>query len=343
MFRFMVGKKLSVTLLLVIAVMLLSPISVSAILNPDAGSPQIRAVEAFHHLLEQNDCGFLVDYYCQYTAIPPEGINESFIVAVLNTAGTAQIRAVAPFLSTHLKGYWRGVAWVYFNAADAATLITWGGTHAIRFFGNPTIPSGWPGAPPSTDSGISVWSASTTIPMTQSEFTGRVLYYALELENAWGTPATWDMITDIAGGSALGPYGETYFSNVIPNLRTIAPLAFAGATTAPETVSKAYNQAYAKTLAGTVVGTPLNLTNLATAFGMSRMFMSTLLWLLGMGALLLGSIRYLGGPKVAIMLSIPMIIGGGLLGMIPLALTIGLGALATVMTAFVLFYRGSSA
>ncbi len=91
-----------------------------------------------------------------------------------------------------------------------------------------------------------------------------------------------------------------------------------------------------------LIGTPLDMTALGAAFGMSRFWVSSIGWFFGMGLFLYYVVKYLG-TKVALIFCDALIVFGGLLGMLPLLLTVGLFIIAGVLTGFVLFYNRSSA
>lgn len=104
------------------------------------------------------------------------------------------------------------------------------------------------------------------------------------------------------------------------------------------------------TLADSVTGTGLDLTDLGTAFGMSRWMISGIVWMLisivACAAAYVSSVRSGGTPtgasKVVMILLVIMMIGGSLLGLLhPLVvsgLTIAIGA----FIGYVLFFRSES-
>jgi len=103
-------------------------------------------------------------------------------------------------------------------------------------------------------------------------------------------------------------------------------------------------------ITGTVTGTPFDLSDLATRFGLSTMMLSGMVWLvisiiICAGVYRIsdtsGGYRGTGGKTVLLVFDI-CIIGGGVLGMMPILVAvlmfIGFGAL----TGYVLSYRGAS-
>jgi hypothetical protein len=64
--------------------------------------------------------------------------------------------------------------------------------------------------------------------------TARILYLADQLELDWGI----SMIDTTGTGSYLSSYGEAYFTSAIPNIKAMAPNAFAGGTSSPDWTNK---------------------------------------------------------------------------------------------------------
>lgn len=310
-------------------------VPVLAIDDPD--DLQISSVLAYRHCLEEDDQLYFITEYIGYdpTPVPDETATEAYLAVLVDTDGITQLASVAPY-SYYNDGYSLGVIAIYFSAADAPT---WNQTYSIKLVGNPTL--AWAGDPPEVNAGIDYWSTSTGISSTQTELASRVLTSAQTLKTAWG--GSYDMVEETALGTKLTSIGEGYFMNVIPQLRTMAPDTFSSTKMEPDTpIEPTYTQGYASTLAGSVTGTPLDLTDTANALGISRMFLSTMLCLVIFGAFAAIIVPFVG-VKPIIIISTPAIVAGGLLGMIPLALTIGLGAACFMLTAFILFYKPSSA
>ena len=325
-------RKLFIVLVAVL-VSFLNALPVAAIAQPDSPS-QIRTVYAYEDLLEDGDQGYLIDYYSDYAVLPTESITEAYLVVLIDTDGTTQLRSVAPYAFND-DGYGRGIAWIYFSAADAPV---WNQAYFIWIVGNPTLT--WAGGtPPKTIGGIDVWQTAGTD--TAQLVASRVLYYAAVLEAAWAQ----DMIEATSVGDRLTTTGESYFMNAMPNIRTFAPLAFSAGTVEPvlDPDVQDFSDSWVDQIVVDITGTPLDFTDLGTALGgMSRESISLFLWLVGMAALLLPTVRFLG-IKAAIIIMDFLIVAGGLIGMVSWQFLIGLGVLAVIATGYILFYRGSSA
>jgi len=242
-----------VTMLL--APFILSPLAVLAIANPD--DIQILSVFVYEDCLEVGDRGILVDYFVDYAALPSETIAEAYLVAFLDTDGTTQLASVMPYPFVD-NGYGRGIAWIYFSAAQATTYsleVASSSLYRVRLVGNPTVPSGWVGDPPSVIASIDLWQTEGDPAVILAL---RVLYYAGVLGTAWG----YDLLQTTAFGNRLSALGETYFTNAIPYLRIMAPGAFASGTVEPDDPNVDFSTEFGAVMAdltGTVTGSPITL------------------------------------------------------------------------------------
>jgi len=271
--------------------------------------------------------------------------------------------------------YWNGLNWrTLDNLTDGTNGFTAGvGTHNVTF----TAPNDWektsvdgtslywirfrvasytgittqpkgtqswtnstPTAPPSTTTAtFDLWSSSTSIAETQTELTSRILYIADQLELAWSI----NMVDSTGSGSYLSDYGEAYFTNAIPNIKAMAPRAFAGGTTSPQWEYKEPTTDYAEDRADSVVDTPLDVTPVADWWGVSRMWASSLLFMLGGVFILYCILSPTGNYRPLVLLSTPLVIAGGYLGMLPLLATVLIGFAAFAVSIFTLFYHPSGA
>ena len=165
----------------------------------------------------------------------------------------------------------------------------------------------------------------------------RILHIADQLELAWGT----DMVDSTIAGTYLSIYGEAYFTNAILNIQAMAPKAFAGSTTQPQWEYKEATTEYAENRADSVVDTPLDVTPTADWWGVSRMWASSLLFILGSVFILYTMLSPTGSYRPLVLLSTPLIIAGGYLGMMPLIATVLMGFAAFALSIFTLFYHPS--
>ena len=243
--------------LVLLGLFLLSPLSVLAIADPD--TLQIIATYVYEDCLETGDRGVLIYYLIDYTVLPTDTATEAYLAIFLDTDGTTQLAASAPYTFVD-SGYGYGVIWIYFSADDATAHgldVANRALYRIRISGNPTVPSGWPGDPPAVSTTIDYWQESGD---TSVLVALQVLYYADQLEILWSI----DMIESTALGNRLTVLGEDYFTNVIPSLRTMAPAAFSSGTMDPIDSDLDFSASFGAVLTnatGTAVGSPITLVS----------------------------------------------------------------------------------
>lgn len=313
-------------ILLVILLVFATP--VLAIDNPS--TMQINAVWAYRNVKETGDQLYLIDYTLTYDTNPDTNITQTYLVRLMN--GTTELSAVAPY-AYYNDGYDRGLVAIYFSAASAPA---WAGDYTIRFEGNPTLE--WESRPVVTYSVFDLWQDNPTT-MQQSLISSRILWMAEQLESAWSV----DMIESSATGNVLTSYGVACFSSVISDLHTIAPYAFSGQIIAPDfSTTAVVDPSYAESLTTPIISSPLDLTETANAFGLSRGFLTAILYY-GLATLAIVLIaRRLNTYKPVMLLFIPVCIGAPFVG-VPLIVTIIVGFAALILIGFALFYRPSGA
>jgi len=227
-------KKIRLLILLALILAIALPTVAIAIDDPDT-APAINEVLVYDNLPEAGGIGILIDYFLDYTiaGTPTEPVSESYLVVFVDTdGGDTQLKSVAPY-AFDTNGYGRGAAWIEFsdaevtlyglNSADIADYRIW-------LVGNPTIASGWTGDPPKTTAIIDEWYEPTTKAAAGALLATDVLDYARLLGLAW----TETLEEDTALGPRLTTMGESYFANVIQNLRDLAPNAFSTGLVSPD-------------------------------------------------------------------------------------------------------------
>lgn len=411
-------KVLFALIAVLLAVMPATP--VFAIADPDS-PPQVSAVFVYEDLLEDGDVGVLIDYYLEYAALPDETVTEAYLAVFVDTDGSTQLKAVAPYAYV-TSGYRRGIVWIYFSAeevTDYSVAQASEDDYEIWLMGNPTLD--WSGDPPKTTVGIDYWQTTGD---TAILLALRVLYYAEVLEVVW----VLDMIEVTVLGHRLTSVGESYFENAITNLRIMAPLAFSVSEVSPTVEDLDYLTSFGATATGVITGTPVtltsgtnnenasgagdivfeldngtvgtvtggvvtgspvdivagtntvavtgagaivieveledtttaledivigtgfDLTNAAAAFGMSRWFFSSVIWLI-MSVFICAGV-YRGTPggtfggagmgKILLIVFDICIIIGALLGLLKLVVAVGLFIIFGFITGYALFFRGAN-
>lgn len=311
---------------------------VLAIAQPDGIA--IDAVYVYRNCRETGDQLYIVAYTINYTTLPDEGTSEAYLLRLLDAADD-ELAHTAPY-AYYNKGYGQGVVALYFSAVDAPE---WEGICTMELFGNPFLE--WPGGVPSdsvASTDFDVWQ-DNELGVTQTIVGGRVIDLASNLETAWGK----DMVTiSDTGKQILTSYAAAYFVNAIPNIYEIAPDIFAegqggwSGVIPPEIPEEQDRTDYSDQLETNIIGTPFDLTAMANVFGVSRGPLSALLYYGIVVAVLIIIARRIGSYKPMMLLSIPFVIVGAFIG-VPLIATILAGLVALGMTAYVIFYKPSSA
>jgi len=226
-------KKLRLLCLLILISVIALPSVALAIDDPNT-APAINEVLVYDNLPEVGGIGVLIDYFLDYDpapGIPTEPVSEAYIAVFVDTDGITQLKSVAPY-AFDSNGYGRGAVWIEFSAAEV-TLYGLTSTdiadYRIWLVGNPTIASGWVGDPPKTTAIIDEWHSATTAAAAGALLALDVLDYARLLGLAW----TETLEETTALGNRLTAMGESYFENVIQNLRDLAPTAFSSGMIAP--------------------------------------------------------------------------------------------------------------
>jgi len=246
--------------------------SILAIADPDS-PPQVSAVYVYEDLLEDGDAGVLVDYYLDYAATPSETATDAYMAVFVDVDGVTQLKSVAPYTFVG-SGYGRGLIWIYFTADEVTTYsidsvnVT---LYDVWLVGNPTL--AWSGDPPKTIASVDYWQTTGD---TAVLLALRVLYYADVLELIWSL----DMIEVTALGNRLTAVGESYFENVIPNLRVMAPAAFSAGEYPPIMEDLDYSTSFGAIMTnstGNVTGSPITLAEGANTVNVTAVGTFTLL------------------------------------------------------------------
>lgn len=327
-------KLLKASIIAVASILLIGTVAYAAIATPD--TYLINQVNVYRHILETNDQGYLVVFNLDYTgANPDEDAGEAWLVRLLDV-GDVELEAVAPFVyADNNEGYDEGAVWIYFSAADAPA---WGANYTMELAGNPTLT--WAaGDPPAIAFGSPfTWSSSVGISNTRTELTSRVRFLATSFETSWGG----NLIEILAGEGKLTVSGDTYFSSTIPSLRTICPDLFSTAIIVPEFEERAFTQAQAITVETRWVGDPLlDLTGLGNIFGISRMWATSILWvILSIGVVFFVAKKVVSGRLIAFLFGF-LLVMGAVVGLMPFMIAPIVGSLGLLGVIYTMAWSGA--
>jgi len=206
-------------LVLLALIVLAAP--VYAINSPDSG-PFITRVDAYRHYLESDDLLVVARYNVPYATPPTEIITQAYLGRLMN--GSTVLASVLPY-SYYNKGYGYGGFSMYLDAASATGL--WEAALTIELRGSPTL--SWTPSVPSVVTSSINWRSTASATATQALMYSHLIAYAEDLSDYWSIALT----SSTAAGTVLSTYGETYFTNVVPNLRTAVPSLFSAGVTTP--------------------------------------------------------------------------------------------------------------
>jgi len=252
-------RNLLLAVVLALALLFSIPLPVQAISVPDSG-PFIIQVDMYRHLLEDNDLLVHIRYNWPYDVGPPdttpsETIAQSAFVRLLN--GTTEL-ATSTIYPYKRRGWGYGSASMYLNAASATGL--WSGNLTIELQGSPTLT--WTGGSiPQVSTTTPNWYASTSQSAARLTAYSHLITWAGTLGDYWNIT----LVQTQAGGNKLSSYGETYFTNAIPNLRLLVPELFSAYVETPQYTDIEWTETGANVTAG---AWPFNFGGISQYFGM---------------------------------------------------------------------------
>ena len=241
-------KKFVYTLVTLLLIALMLPLSVSAISAPDSINVINKGV--FRNLIETDDRLFVIQYDLQYAVYPTDySVNSTFIFSLYDTDGTTLLGSslAYPYWRESVgdaSGYGQGVVSFYFPATP---LIDWGEAYILRIQGNPLVF----GTPPSQSFvfGSSDYTTLTSSDDNQLSLGNYIETIAGDLETAWSTT----LLDSQEGTIVLSSYGEEYFTNAILGLRLLAPSLYYVQEVSQDLTRRTWTTGYADALsAGTV-------------------------------------------------------------------------------------------
>jgi len=325
----------SVSVLVALVSLLSATPALAATAQPDTIA--IAGVDAYRHVLEDDDLLVIVKYHLDYSAnsTPDNSIEYTYLGRMMS--GATELQAVTPY-SYYNSGYDWGIFSFYFSTADAPA---WEGSYTIRLEGNPALD--WDtGVPPLKSTSSINWNATLTQAATEALLETRILGLADDLSDRWQVTLT----EEVTGGTVLSSAGVQYFTNSISNLRTIVPDIFPTGVEAVAFTEEEHTKTYQTSLLGRIgTGDMLGRAraSVASLLNIDNSMAGAILFFIFLGAIIWG-VAYAGvGMKPVAFMLIPMVIMGNLLGLLSLTFTMVIGLLSVMASAYILFYRGSSA
>lgn len=225
-----IRRRVALALLATFVVVLLCPGVVAAISVPDSG-PYLLQIDAYRHLLEDDDLLIVGRYNWPYASPPTETITQTVFVQLLD--GDTGLAYCSPY-AYYNRGWGYGSFSMYLDASEASGY--WEGNLTVEMRGSPTLT--WTGGTNYvvTTNTINWWDAASHT-VTQTLMYAQLAAWANTLGDYWSVA----LVSFYADGAKFSSYGEEYFTNVIPGLRAMVPNLFAGAMETPSYTDVTYN------------------------------------------------------------------------------------------------------
>lgn len=205
-----------VGLVLLVMFMLMMPLSVYAIGDPEGGV-SIGDCNVFTSVLEPDDQLYFVRYDVSYSPEPPEDASDTWQMAIYDTDGVTLI----PGATRPLNFYQHNIISMYFTAAQVATLsLTPLSEFKVKIMGNPAVFD-----PITEDVNMQTVTLAASDWKELSDLVTYLLAQAQILED------DWPLITLLGDTGLLNSTGAYYFLLAIPGLSNFAPEAFEITTT----------------------------------------------------------------------------------------------------------------
>lgn len=318
----------SAGLAVVLSCLLVSPAYAQSA-SPDSVS--IDVIYVNRHLLETNDQLYLCYYNIEYTTIPDDPADETFLFRLIDTDGTTELGRMTPYVYAN-SGYGEGVISFYFAAADAPT---WGEEYIVRVSENPahfTSPQEWNFGITTTD-----YTEETTQSANRADVESYILAFAADLETAWSTTLTESQDP----GVVLNSSGEAYFRNAVFGAMTMAPGVFFYQTldinyterTWNTTQATTYEERFDGTWVGNATGSMANLFRVD-----NQVFPSIMIILMSILAMWI-SARYMESPHPGFAVCMMLVLGGAALGWVGMVFLAIMGLFMVLYLAYFLFYQ----
>lgn len=186
---------------------------VYAISGPDSG-PFLTRIDIYRHALVDDDMLVVARYNLPYTVPPDETISEAYIGRFMD--GSDELGRISPY-SYYNSGYGTGLFSIYLDADSAPT---WEGSYAVELNGSPTL--SWSPSIPTVTTTTLNWRSTASSSATEALLYAHLIAYAEELSDDWSLALT----TSTTSGMVFSSYGEAYFTNAIPELRSMSSSLF---------------------------------------------------------------------------------------------------------------------
>ena len=293
----------------------------------------IVSARAYGAVIETGDILVVVHYDIDYTSVPTETASQAYLGYYSDVSATPTQRiSTAPFVYVR-SGYGQGVMSLYLSVANVSSWgITWGDSDNAQIAGNPAY-----FASPQVLNRAIEWRIQTASASTL-EGDLRGIANTLETQSEWSG-------ADLISGGNLTTTGEDYFTNAIPNLRSMAPDLFTGSLENPDFGERTHGTSYQDSLDTFWDGSALasNWDNLASWFNLPVNMVTTMVVI----GLAIGVGVWAQAQSGEALVTLPVIsvvlVGGTLINWVPVQLTAILGFFGLMVIAFALWLKRAAA
>ena len=221
-------KRLAITAIMAVMVVLTFATPVLAYLSAPDGTMTIPSVRAFQNTVEDGDVAIIFEHNIPYSSYPTTPAPLSIVFECYSPDGTTLLNTAIPYNFTlfETKGYGHGVGVFYFPASEN---LSWGEAYILNIQQLPLYYN--PAESTSYTLASSDYSSATLQSDSQYDVANYILGICDEFQ-AYYPDVGLKSTTDTA--IVLSAYGEAYFRGAIPGLQTICPQLFLVQTYVPE-------------------------------------------------------------------------------------------------------------
>lgn len=299
-----------------------------AIAPPDTFT-QITA-RAYGSMQETGDLTLLIHYDIDYTvSLPAESATDTIMAAWSDSSAGSIVKVGAP-LSYVASGYGQGAVTVYFSAAEVtAAGIAWNDADFSLILGNPSFFA----APPFNSTAVE-WRAESG----KSAIAADVVSLGSSIQGSTRWVAAGKTLVD---GGVLTADGESYFEQVIPNLRSIAPTLYSGSLVNPDFYERDFGYSYRDELDNYWSGTALanSWDSMSAWTSLPVVFLKVLFTLLITGLCSYYVVRFSNAPLIIIPVAGTIFAAATIINWVPLQLTAILGFTALLIIGYALWLK----
>ena len=327
-------------LIVVLAILLLSATPVFAD-TPDPDSPPtVEEINVYRNTIETGDWLVLIYANIPYSSTPNTSMTQTFTWRMIDLDDVTELGNTVGY-SYNDDGYGYNVYSMYWSASEVVAngmLPNWGASFTLQLAGNPAVFD----TPPIYNFTINAadYSTLTVRADVQAELVARILTLAGSLNNRWGLPTVYSLLTQNETATVLSIYGEAFFRGAIHGLNAMAPGVFSVVMRVIEIIDRTWTENYTGNLTGQWSGVWIDTAKAAgqALFGTTYDLLSIIILLVMCGGLMIGNIMLTGDHWNALVDCALLGVIGARLGMYDLGFLILVAAMCSVYISAKIWY-----